>query len=268
MKKYFFLNTLLILISCNNLKNTIAQESKSSEKKNHKLVTFDYKLLSKDSLICSQYTNLRHYTITTLLRDNVTYDQYSFQIDEEYGIKIYNYSPQKPDYNSPNPFANLDRDYLQIGNEKYIFDQILYGEDYKKYLNSMTIGNAYFFSFNNKNYFVCFITSATNSSHPNFLICLFDITVKESSELVLFEYQASYDIHCLGDFNQDKRLDFAFREQLGNKLICKTLNNNKFEILEGYHLKIIDSPHDPKIDLNNSNWFFDLTQSGARMGTE
>ncbi|MEO1654501.1 MAG: hypothetical protein AAFU64_13230, partial [Bacteroidota bacterium] len=97
-----------------------------------------------------------------------------------------------------------------------------------------------------------------NSTYPNFLMCLFDLSNQEMPELILSEYQASYEIHCLGDFNQDGRLDYAHRVQLGDKLICKSLRKGEFKEMKHYFLTIVHSPHEPKIDLDKSKWFFDL----------
>ena len=248
--------------SLENQSNKYQEEVKKEvalKTENPNLILLDYKMLAKDSLKYFEYTNLRNSTKTTLYRDSADYDQYYTLIDKEYKIEMYNFSPQKPDYNSPAPWANHDRDYMKIAGKKFIFDQIISEKSYPHWdLRPFTNSVDYLFYFNGRRYFAAFFCSSTASTHPNLLLCLFDLTTKVAPELIFFEYQASFDIHCLGDFNQDGNLDFASRDQLGNKLICKTLKNNKFEEIEGYYLTIVDSPHEPKIDLDKSKWFFDL----------
>lgn len=251
-----------ILLSLNCSQATKNKKVTSEEKADVKrMIPFSYSILSKQPLEYSQY-NIHNPIQKTLYRNGEPYFMSQTIIDAELGIAMYSFGHQKPD-SSATPYLSHDRDYLQVGNVQYMFDkmfqEMLNLEKYNAFEKRLYfLVNACSFSFNDRKYVVAFVNGAHNSNYPNCLTMLFDMTVKEKPELILCEYQASSMVDCFGDFNQDGNLDYAYREQLGNKLICKTLKNGSFEEVKGYYLTIVDSPHEPKIDLNKSKWFFDL----------
>jgi hypothetical protein len=262
MNKLISIFLLVILISCYNVPqgNNISLHN-TIKKTDDKFIELDYRLLSKDTLKYFQYANSDMAKTKTILeKDGEDYEQYLSKIGENYQINVCNYTPQKPDFKSSAPYATHDRDYIQIGKHKFIFDNILFGNEYKnEYPLNYSLQRAYNFEFDNKKYFVAFFINAFMTTRPDYLITLFDMTQKENPLLILSEKQFWRDIHCLGDFNQDGRLDYA-QYSGKNELICKTLNkNNYFETMKDYYL-IIRHTTKHEIDLKNSKWFFDLDE--------
>lgn len=261
MIKYIFpCFSLFLLIGCYfSVKNDKKASNLSTKKPDSSFIDFSYKILAKDSIVYKLYAHVEKPLSFSYYRDGIRYGRNETTIDKEYDIVLYNFSQQKPDTGKA-PFAKHDRDFLRVGSKKYVFEEIFGNLNYLKTYPTLIymFMKAYFFEFDKKKYFVAFFNSSMNRTHPNYLVVLVDLTIKNNPILVLCEYQASDDIHCFGDFNQDNRLDFAYRVQLGDSLICKTLINNKFEDIKGYHLVIVNSPFNPKIDLQKSKWFFDL----------
>ena len=234
------------------------KEGKKIKNNSNKYIDFNYKIIHKDTIFYCKYIEVNEPIEKKLYKDSAEYNVYIREIDINYPIRLYNYSEQKPVANET-PFARHDRDFLQIGSEKFIFDKLEFKDSLTKECPKyFALRNAYSFYFNKDTFFVGFFEATRSRSKPNYLICLFNITNKDKPNLLLFEYQASHTIDCLGDFNQDGYLDFAHKVQLENKLTCKTLKNGNFEELEEFYLTIIDSPHEPKIDLQKSRWFFKL----------
>ena len=267
MNKISYLSYLIIFIFSQSciVKNTTEIKKKdiklvSTEETNQKLIPFDYRILMKETLKYFRYEK-KNVIETSLRRDSIEYKSYFYKLDEINEIALCVHSPQEAVFESGTPYLYHARDYLLIGDKKFIFDELIYGEKYK-YLKeppkSMILMNSYKFDFNEKKCFVAFFVTALSSSNPDFYIILFDISQKTIPLLLLSEYQASEDIHCLGDFNQDNQLDYA-QYHFGDKLEYQTLGaNNQFEKKEDYYLTIVSGSYKPKIDLEKSKWFFDL----------
>lgn len=260
--KGIIIYTILIFGNLYFYSNYINRQLGVNKATKQRYIVFNYQSLMRDTLNYFKYKNDSKVRITQFQRrDGIEYKSYLREIDNENEINLCVYSPQEASFENSTPFLNHARDYIQIQGKKFIFDQLIHGDGYK-YLNeppnSMVLMNAYKFDFNRRAYFAAFFITALSSSNPDFYIVLFDITQKFNPLLLLSEYQASRDINCLGDFNQDNKLDFA-QYHFGDKLFCKTLRkNNQFKKLNGYYLTIVHSTFEPKVDLEESNWFFDL----------
>lgn len=230
-----------------------------SLKETNRYIPFSYKILAKDSF---PYKVYKYETATIEEHILVKNPQFPYKyekaaFDKTLGFVIHHYDFQKPDSNN-RPFAYHDRAYFELLGKKYVFDRYNEGESYlDTHPRYFSFSNAYVFTSGGREYFLLLGHQLTNSSKPNFMTWLFDITDRTAHKEILYTHQGCYTIDCFGDFNQDGKLDFVHKIARDGYLTCKTLVGDKFVDIPNYYITTT-LEYEQRIDLKNSKWFFDL----------
>lgn len=229
----------------------------TNNKGNHPL--FSYSLLSKDTLKY-KLTSPDKFKLFSkkeiqLTNINATIGEYHYMIDSIFDIKYIKYN-----------FSGIDsisiyKDKLQILGHEITIDSLFYGEDFSKDKISRVsaLNRIYNFNFSGREYICFYIQDVTNpSSMLNTDILLFDITNKNNLMLILHDYQASENLKCFGDFNKNKKLDYAFwsfGDSFQDTLNMFELNDNKFELIKNKYILIDENEKGYYINSDKSKWF-------------
>lgn len=230
MKSLFVYSLLLFL----NLNFAQSFTKEALKKKDLDSIWFSYSLLAKDSLEC-QYLDLSksklEYSKIVDSSFHGVIKQQKFLLDNNF--KIYYYK---------NNFANStaqirNRDAVEIHGVKFNIDSLYYGKKFNHkdpYIFSSLV-NVVKFNFSNQRYIAFFIQDLSNPvSFPNTLILLFNISDVKNIFCIPIDFQASEDLKCFNDFDNDGVLDYADWKQgydYQKKLYrYKLINNRKFLI--------------------------------------
>lgn len=244
MKIYITFLLITSILSCQN-----------KEMKNYEDLNFSYSILGKDSLSCN-YINLSNVKLELTKEINHIKEGkislQKFQIENENKIYFYKHT-----FTNINKLTTI-RDEIELYGVKYKIDSLYYGNDYfkKPYVFSSLV-NVGRFIFNKHSYIAFFIQDISNPiTFPNTLILLFDISDKNKISYIPIGFQASEDLKCFNDFNNDGILDFAKWTQGYDYIEClyryELNDKNKFvpkktdfvfikEKQDGYYIDIIKS---------------------------
>lgn len=159
------------------------------------------------------------------------------------------------------------RDYLTIKEKKILIDSLFFGNRLPDDYWFMTyFYKSYIFDFNNKKFCALFSENTfANTTLPNTILLLLDITRMDDIKILLSEYQACGDINCFGDINQDNELDYIQWSQgmeFADTVYIYSLNNktNIFEKNKNVFVKVLESETWGycKIDVTKSEYFYKI----------
>jgi hypothetical protein len=256
MKKIIILG-LLFYITLNYSQNNNYEASRFNQSNNTR---FSYSLLAKDSLKCKYLDlNLARLEYSKIIDSSshgvVTVKKYSLDGDS----KIFYYKHN---------FVNTDalikqRDAIEIYGLKFNIDSLYYGRKYnykKPYIFSSLV-NVIKFNFKNRKYIAFFIQDLYNPVNlPNTLILLFDISEIKNVICIPIGFQASEDLKCFNDFDNDGILDYADWKQgydYRKRLYLYKLDKNKKFVIQKKHFVIIEEDVSGYyINSNESNWSY------------
>jgi len=230
----------------------------SKEKQNDNY--FSYHRLAYDSIPYKLIFDGKPITIKTkktIFLDTISVYKQRSKISNEYNIFFTRYVFSNAD-NLVLPFRNS----LSLYDVNYNIDSLMY-ENYKQYSENIKSGlnTVYSFSFERKKYLSFFFQDYTSSDYMiNSYVFLFDVTNKSNVKLILNKLQASSDLKCFGDFNKDKRLDYAdwaMGHQFKDTLKLYELNPvlNAFELNLDKYILMGDSGNYYAFDKRKSRWF-------------
>ncbi len=218
-----------------------------------------YKILNKKQLHISHTENRK-----PLKRISIGKTKFKFNIaliDSEMNILSYE---QKSYINNP---PRYQRNYLKIQDKIILIDSLYFGDTLPNDYTFMTyFYKSYSFEFGKRKYKALFANNARdNTSLPNTLLILLDVTKKNCFNIVLSEIQACSDLSCLGDFNSDGNLDYLYWG-IGNyytdSVSFYTLNEAKTDFIqdERYYIKLLESDQwgEYLIDVNKSTFFYNI----------
>lgn len=167
---------------------------------------FSYSILGKDSLSCS-YVDLSETKLELKSK---------FNFGEEGSITLQKFKIKNGIFFYKHNFAGISkltttRDAVELHGVTFKIDSLFYANDYSKeeyfFASLINIGE---FIFNRRSYIAFFIQDiAYPASLPNTLILLFDVSDKSNILYIPIGFQASEDLKCFNDFNNDSILDFA-----------------------------------------------------------
>ena len=163
-------------------------------------------------------------------------------------------------------FANTDdfikqRDAIEIYGFKFSIDSLYYGRKYnykKPYIFSSLV-NVAKFNFKNRRYIAFFIQDLSNPvTLPNTLAFLFDISEIKNVFCIPIGFQASEDLKCFNDFDNDGVLDYADWKQgydYQKRLYRYKLDKNKKFVMQKKDFVIIEEDSSGYyINSKESNW--------------
>ena len=257
MKGIIVLSLLFINITLSYSQNN---NYKPSGFKQSGLIWFSYSLLAKDSLKC-QYLDLNAARLVYSKKiDSSSHGVITvqkFALDD--GGKLFYYKHN---------FANADvqikqRDAIEIQGFKFNIDSLYYGRKYnykKPYVFSSLVRVAKF-NFKNHKYVSFYIQDLSNPvTLPNTLVLLFDISDTKNILCIPIGFQASEDLKCFNDFDNDGVLDYAdwkqgydYQKRLYRYKLDK---NNRFVIQKKDFVVIEENASGYYINSKESNWHY------------
>lgn len=241
-----------------------AIEAYSSRYQRHHNVEFSYDLLNDDSL---EYELILPDKFFLQCENKIKfknrlndYIESVYVIDSILNIKYFSYIQRR--FKEDSSFS-FQRDKLEVLGISINLDSLSYGEYYTETIEPRVsaLNGLYKFNFASRKYLCFYIQDITNPNYMlNTKILLLDITDLKQIKIVLQDLQASENLQCFGDFNNNGKLDFAswsfgynFRDTL--QLYELESNRNRFILNDTHYLVLIDSMSGYYINLNKSKWF-------------
>jgi hypothetical protein len=248
---------LMLYITLSYSKNS---NSKISSIKQSGYTRFSYSLLANDSLKC-QYLDLNAVRLEYSKRIDSSFHGIitvqKFALDDD--AKLFYYK-----HNFANTNAQIkQRDAIEIHGFKFNIDSLYYGlkYNYKKPYIFSSLANVAKFNFKTQKYVAFFIQDLYNPvTLPNTLVLLFDITDVKNIICIPVGFQASEDLKCFNDFDNDGVLDYAGWKHgydYQKKLYRYKLNkNNRFVIQKKDFVIIEENASGYNINPKESNWHY------------
>ncbi|WP_433831146.1 hypothetical protein [Flavobacterium anhuiense] len=249
--------SLLVLLFVSSL--NFGQNLNSSELDKSNSVLFSYSLLAKDSLRCDYIDLNNAKQIYSKVIDSSSHGvitEQKIMLDDAESIFYYKLN-----------FANSDaqikkRDAIEIQGHKFNIDSLYYGRKFNRkmpYIFSSLV-NVIKFNFNKQKYIAFYIQDVSNPvTLPNTLILLFDISDLKDIFCYSLDFQASEDLKCFNDFDNDGFLDFADWKQgydYQKKLFRYKLINRKFVLQKKDFVIIEENSSGYYINSKLSNWSY------------
>jgi hypothetical protein len=240
--------------------NSLLYCKTSTQNINRSNLIFSYDILSLDTLNYKSITQDQfEFIIENKIKINNDYAKYEkrYLIDSNLNLLYTKYNSSNLDTLTPY------RDKIEFLGRTIIIDSIFYGDDFslKCFPRASALNKVYKFSFENREFICFYIQDITNpDSHLNTSVLLFDITNRNKINLVLNAFQASEDLKCFGDFNNNNKLDFvlwtygnSFSDTLNFYELEPTIN--EFILDDSHYLVITEIENTYYVDLDRSKWF-------------
>jgi len=158
-----------------------------------------------------------------------------------------------------------ERNYVTIFGKRILIDSLFFDGKIPEDNTIMTpFFTVYNFSFLDKKYMALFSQNVRISTvMGNEILMLFDVTNKNNINLLLHTSQASEDITCFGDINNDNKLDYidwAVGYEFKDTIFLYSLNDSTFIKDEEYYAPIHTGAeyYEFNIDYKRSKWAFKL----------
>lgn len=255
MKKFLIVNFCFISIlifSCQQIK-----KNERLRIKNNDTLYFNdvYKTVNQDTLKHSAFFKPRISYIDTL-ENNILRVWICDSLKNIYSYEFMKFQ-EYPKIN--------ERNYITAYNRKIVLDSLFFNGIYPEDFTLMTpYFNTYSFNYMNKEYIALFsINARTSTILSNYVLILFDITDRLNVKIVLHKIQASDDIKCFGDFNNDNVLDYidwTVGYAYTDTIHFYSINGSVFEKNSNYYIltKRLFNQYEFIIDKENSKWFYDF----------
>jgi len=161
----------------------------------------------------------------------------------------------------PNDKHNIGKnDYIFINNYKFIFDSLFcikYNFDWKNYnyCQSFELNTIYIIQMNDKKYIAIEGGDVYTENCP--YLYLFDLTSSEKLPFLGIVKSAFQSSLCIGDFDNDNKLDIVEWDGVGDFCIVNTLNDNVLMNNKNMYLKFVYPPeknYEPHIVISESKF--------------
>jgi hypothetical protein len=220
-------------------------------------LSFSYLLLAHDTLPC-QYLKIEN--IKAQSRTEIKDDQGNRIVMRKYLVDTsLNISYLKYNFSGTAGITKL-RDAIEFDGKIFKIDSLLSGKNYINQLQMLTgLINVAKFSFNKSNYIAFFVQDYSNPvTEPNTDLLLFEITNLKQIKYIPIPFQASEDLKCINDFNEDGVLDIAiwsFGYNFVDSLVrFELVGDSKFVLTKKDHVKIEARDRGYFVNVGKSSW--------------
>jgi hypothetical protein len=155
-----------------------------------------------------------------------------------------------------NNFSINERNIINIGENKYCIDSLVLGNDFNNNSPSIinSISGVYKLNLQNNKNIAFFLQDLVNPiTNPRTLIMLFDISTQSDIKYISIGFQASENINCFSDINNDGRLDLYYWDFDSDSLFLCQIEESRFQ-KSNYYLKINPDVAGFNVCKEDSNW--------------
>jgi len=154
------------------------------------------------------------------------------------------------------------RNVIQLFDNVYKIDSLFFLENFNSDSPAIvnTLGSVYEFNFYSKKLIAFYFQNLSYSiTFPNSLILMFDITDSVRVKYIYVGMQASENLNCFGDFDNNGVLDYAkwsYGYDFVDSIKCYQLENEKFILTQPEkHLKVEQFERGYIVCKSKSDWF-------------